>query len=208
MNSEKGSILENQTFSSRNIKTYLDDYVTNLQQTLAQVDSDQLNGTLESLRVATLNGKRIYVCGNGGSAAIADHLCCDWSKGTQLKGLPTLKTQSLSSNVALLTACANDFGFEKSFSQQLELFGEKGDVLLAISSSGNSENILQAVAKAKEKFMVTIGLSGFTGGQLKSVCDLSLHVNFQNYGLVEDAHQVLMHVLAQFFTLKRREHSA
>ena len=82
---------------------------------------------------------------------------------------------------------------------------KKGDVLVAISSSGNSPNILAAVEKAKEKSMTVIGLSGFAGGKLKDACDLSLFVPFNNYGLVEDAHQILMHVLAQFFTIKRGE---
>ena len=203
----QGSVLENQTFSSLNIKSYLNDYVTNLQQVLAQVDTNQFEKVLKTLAEVTASAKKIYVCGNGGSAAIADHLCCDWSKGTHFKNLPSLKTQSLTANTALLTACANDFGFDKSFSQQLELFAEKGDVLVAISSSGNSENILQAVYKAKEKSMTCIGLTGFSGGQLKSACDLSLHIPFANYGLVEDAHQILMHVLAQFFTLQRSEKS-
>ncbi len=200
---DQGSVLQNKIFSSKNIKSYLLDYVSELQQVMAKIDSDQLEKVLKTLANVTATAKNIYVCGNGGSAAIADHLCCDWSKGTHFKNMPSLKTQSLSSNVALLTACANDFGFEKSFSQQLEMFGENGDVLIAISSSGNSENILQAVHKAKEKSMITIGLSGFAGGKLKNACDLNLHVPFENYGLVEDSHQILMHVLAQFFTLQR-----
>ena len=155
------------------------------------------------MQEATALGKQIYVCGNGGSAAIADHLCCDWSKGTHFSELPALKTQSLSANTALFTACANDFGYEKSFSTQIEIFGGPGDILLAISSSGNSPNILAAVGAAREKQMTSIGMCGFSGGKLKSIADLCLHVAFDNYGLVEDAHQILMHVLAQYFTLKR-----
>ncbi len=199
------SRLENKTFSSQSLKSYLTDYVSNLQQVIGQLDSGEFEKVLKTLSDVSLSRKKIYVCGNGGSAAIADHLCCDWSKGTHLKNLPSLKTESLAANSALLTACANDFGFEKSFSHQVEMFGEKGDVLLAISSSGNSENILQAVAKAKEKGMTTIGLSGFSGGKLKGACDISLHIPFKNYGLVEDAHQILMHVLAQYFTIQRGE---
>lgn len=193
----------NKTFSTESIQSYLKDYVTNLQQALTQVDSAQFEKVLAKLKEVTQAGKKIYVCGNGGSAAIADHLCCDWSKGTYFKSLPTLKTESLVANTALFTACANDFGFEKSFSTQVEMFGSPGDLLLAISSSGNSENIIQAVLAAKTKGMSTIGLCGFSGGKLKSSADLCLHVHFDNYGLVEDAHQILMHVLAQYFTLGR-----
>ncbi len=194
----------NKTFSSTNIKSYLKDYVSNLQQVLSQVDESQFEKVLQKLREVTSAGKRIYVCGNGGSAAIADHLCCDWSKGTHFKHLPALKTQSLVANGALFTAVANDFGFEKSFSTQVEMFGEPGDVLLAISSSGNSPNIIEAVKAASEKGMTTIGLCGFSGGKLKTSADLCLYVAYDNYGLVEDAHQILMHVLAQFFTLGRK----
>jgi D-sedoheptulose 7-phosphate isomerase len=197
----------NQTFAPESIKTYLDDYVTNLQQALKQVDQTTLEKVLQLLQTVTHTSKRIYVCGNGGSAAIADHLCCDLSKGTHFSHLPSLKTHSLVANTALLTACANDYGFEKGFSYQIEMFGEKGDALIAISSSGNSENILNAVKIAKQKGLMTIGLSGFTGGQLKDIADLSLHVNFSNYGLVEDSHQILMHVFAQYFTLQREKKS-
>jgi len=194
----------NKTFSTTNIKSYLQDYVSNLQHVLREVDEKQFEQVLAKLTEVTTAGKRIYVCGNGGSAAIADHLCCDWSKGTHFKHLPVLKTQSLIANGALFTACANDFGFEKSFSTQVEMFGEKGDILLAISSSGNSPNILEAVKAAKEKGMTAIGMCGFSGGKLKTEADLCLHVAFDNYGLVEDAHQILMHCLAQFFTLGRK----
>ena len=193
----------NKTFSTDSIQSYLKDYVLNLQQVLTKIDGAQFEKVLAKLSEVTAGGKKIYVCGNGGSASIADHLCCDWSKGTYFKNQPTLKTESLVANTALFTACANDFGYDKSFSTQIEMFGEKGDVLLAISSSGNSEKILNAVKAAKEKGMTAIGLCGFTGGKLKSQADLCLHVAFDNYGLVEDAHQILMHVLAQFFTLGR-----
>jgi phosphoheptose isomerase len=202
---DQGHVLSNETFSAQSIQAYLNDYAVNLQRAVTSVDPQQLNGVLDLFTKVLAEGNKIYVCGNGGSAAIADHLCCDWSKGTHFKNVPSLKTQSLTSNSALLTAVANDFGFEKAFSQQLEMFGEPGDVLIAISSSGNSENILQAVEKAKLKSMTVVGLSGFAGGRLKEACHLSLFVPFKNYGLVEDAHQILMHVLAQFFTLKRSE---
>ncbi len=194
----------NKTFSADSIQSYLKDYVANLQQVLLHIDTKEFEKVLAKLAEVTATGKKIYVCGNGGSAAIADHLCCDWSKGTHFQDKAAIKTQSLASNTALFTACANDFGYEKSFSAQLEMFGEKGDVLLAISSSGNSPNILQAVSVAREKGMTSIGLCGFSGGKLKSSADICLYVAFDNYGLVEDAHQILMHVLAQYFTLGRQ----
>ena len=193
----------NKTFSAENLQSYLKDYVSNLQQVLTKIDTQQFEKILAKLGEVAASSKKIYVCGNGGSAAIADHLCCDWSKGTHFTEHPAIKTHSLASNTALFTACANDFGYEKSFSAQIEMFGAPGEVLLAISSSGNSPNILHAVSAAREKGMTSIGFCGFSGGKLKSAADLCLHVPFDNYGLVEDAHQILMHVLAQFFTLGR-----
>jgi D-sedoheptulose 7-phosphate isomerase len=106
-------------------------------------------------------------------------------------------------SAALYSAIANDYGFEKVFSTQVGYVGRPGDVLLAISSSGNSANILGAVATAHEVGMSTIGLSGFSGGLLKPAVNVSLHVDANNYGIVEDVHQSLMHVLAQFIACHR-----
>ena len=141
--------------------------------------------------------------GNGGSAAIADHLCCDLVKGTHVDGHPTIEVGSLTSNVALYSAIANDFGFENVFSTQIKFLGKEGDVLIAISSSGNSANIIQAVESAHALGMTSIGLSGFKGGPLKENAHIPLHVDAQNYGIVEDAHQSMMHILAQFIAGRR-----
>jgi phosphoheptose isomerase len=149
------------------------------------------------------SGARVYVAGNGGSASIANHLTCDWMKGTHVTGKPALKVHSLGSNGTLLTAIANDFGFEESFAHQVELLGEAGDLLVLISSSGNSANIVRALEVARLKRMKIIGLTGFTGGKLKELCDVSLHVPVHNYGIVEDTHQSLMHCLAQFLEKSR-----
>jgi D-sedoheptulose 7-phosphate isomerase len=177
---------------------FLKSYVEALTQALETVSAEQLDRVVALLIASLNNGNTIFVAGNGGSAAISDHLCCDWCKGTRVEGRKSLHVHSLSSNFALISAIGNDYGFEDVFSTQLEMFAKKGDALVLISSSGNSPNILKALRKAKELGVDTVGFSGFSGGELAKNADINLHVNFPNYGVVEDSHQILMHVLAQF----------
>jgi phosphoheptose isomerase len=189
---------KNKLFSTESPAAYLMEYAAALQNTLQGIDNAHLQKAVDLLEKTLRAGKRIYVCGNGGSAAIADHLCCDWTKGTQIKGLPVLRTHSLVANNALMTALANDYGYEETFSTQVNMFCEQDDVLVAISSSGNSPNIVKAVEAARTKGTKVLGLSGFSGGKLAQMSDISLHANFDNYGLAEDCHQILMHVLSQY----------
>jgi D-sedoheptulose 7-phosphate isomerase len=193
---------KNMTFSMESPAAYLKEYTENLSRTLASVSSEALDQAVALLETTLRTGKRIYVCGNGGSAAIADHLCCDWTKGSRVDGLPALRTHSFVANGALMTALANDYGYEETFSTQVEMYGEAGDVLVAISSSGNSPNIVKGVEAARKKGMKVLGLSGFSGGKLHELSDISLFSNFANYGLVEDTHQIMMHVLSQYLVRK------
>ena len=193
----------NSVFPARTWKGYVREYARDLQDALERVPEAALEQASCVITTAVHDGRRIFVAGNGGSAAIADHLCCDWTKGTHTPGLPPLRTHSLVSNVALLTAIANDFGYDASFSRQLEMLGSAGDVVLLISSSGNSPNIIAAADTAKAMGITTIGLTGFTGGALASRVDFSLYVPYANYGLVEDCHQILMHTFAQLFVTNR-----
>ncbi|NSZ60845.1 SIS domain-containing protein [Agrobacterium tumefaciens] len=195
----------NRKFDGSDIASFARDYVGAFGHAMESLDFAALERAAEVVFFAGRDGKRIYVVGNGGSAAIADHLCCDWTKGTSCSGHSTIKTHSLSSNVALYSAIANDYGFENVFSTQVDFFGEAGDVLIAISSSGNSGNILAAVKHAQDKGMSVIGLSGFGGGKLKDACDISLHAAADNYGVVEDCHQAMMHIIAQFIANRRDE---
>jgi D-sedoheptulose 7-phosphate isomerase len=193
----------NEIFDLTSVGAYLQSYSAALARSLDTVDRVALDQARHVVESTASNGKRIYAIGNGGSAAIADHLCCDWTKGTHVHGNDSLKAQSLSANVALYSAIANDYGFERVFSTQLEFLGQEGDLLVAISSSGNSANIAAAVEMAHGIGMSSIGLSGFEGGRLKEIAQVKLHVAACNYGIVEDAHQVLMHVLAQYIACHR-----
>jgi len=123
---------------------------------------------------------------------------CDWVKGTFTPSHRPIHVHSLVSDTALLTACANDFGYEASFSRQLEMQAQPGDILICISSSGNSANILAVLRKARAMQLKTIALTGFSGGESMQLADISLHVAVHNYGIVEDCHQILMHNIAQY----------
>ena len=173
------------------------EYVEQLNTGLNAIDEDNLNSVVGTIESSILNFKDIFVCGNGGSAAIAEHLSCDHSKGIHSNTALFPRIHSLVSNVSLITAYANDIGYQEIFSQQLSLQGRKGDVLIAISSSGNSPNIVRALEVANALEMNTISLTGFTGGKAAKISKLNLHVPIHNYGIVEDCHQILMHIIAQ-----------
>jgi D-sedoheptulose 7-phosphate isomerase len=143
-------------------------------------------------------GGTIYSCGNGGSAAIANHLVCDCLKGVRTGSTLKPRVFSLSTTVELITAIVNDIGSDEMFAFQLNSLGRSGDVLIAISSSGASPNIIRALNDAKSLGISTIAMTGFGGGQSAKLADINLHVDAQNYGLVEDVHQSMMHILAQY----------
>lgn len=178
-------------------------YADRLQAALRAVDQAALEQALALIEGTARDGGHVMSIGNGGSASIAEHLCCDWTKGTHHHDHPVIDTRSLASNMALYSAVANDFGFEKVFATQIEMLGKPGDLLIAVSSSGNSPNIIAGVEAARAKGMKTIGMSGFGGGTLRETADVSLHVDINNYGIVEDAHQALTHILAQYIARKR-----
>jgi len=177
------------------------DYVTQLIDGLVELDKKNLDLAVDELVAAYANGKNVFVCGNGGSAAISEHFTCDHSKGVCFDTGMLPQVQSLSSNMSLLTAIANDIGYEKVFSYQLNMKASEGDVLVVVSSSGNSLNIIDALRCAKLKKLSTIALVGFDGGQALNLADIVLHVNNNNYGVVEDAHQAIMHIMAQAIRL-------
>jgi len=188
-------------FPSRNyisIATYYDDYAGALSRALASVDRERLDAAANFLMTAIRRDAHVYACGNGGSAAISNHLACDHTKGIETDTGLRPRVHSLSTTVELMTAIANDISYADVFGFQVKTFGRPGDVLITISSSGDSENIVRAVQAAKELGMSTIALTGFTGGRSARLADINLHVEAENYGIVEDTHQSIMHCLAQF----------
>ena len=145
----------------------------------------------------------MFSCGNGGSASIANHMQCDHMKGVRTATDLSPNVLSLSTNVELLTAIANDTGYENVFVHQLQWQSQQGDVLVAVSSSGRSPNIVRALSWARESGLRTIAITGFDGGAAKAVAEVSIHVDCTNYGIVEDLHQAIMHALAQYIRQSR-----
>jgi phosphoheptose isomerase len=165
---------------------------------LASIRREQLNLAVKILEGALESDATIFCCGNGGSAAIANHMLCDHQKGINAGTHHRPRVVSLSSNVEMATAVSNDIGFSEVFAFPLGIHGRKDDVLVAISSSGDSENIVRALAAAANLGMRTIALTGFDGGRSRGLAEVAIHVDGRNYGVIEDAHQACMHVMAQY----------
>jgi D-sedoheptulose 7-phosphate isomerase len=173
------------------------DYVQGFESLLRQIDSEVIGRIVQYLRNAGNRRATIYVAGNGGSAATASHWVNDLGKATKSSGQAPLRVMSLSDNVSWLTALANDEGYSRVFSGQLENFAQPGDILVVISASGNSPNLVEAVEFARRQGMLTIGFLGFDGGALKNQVDDYLWFRTEKgaYGLVESAHSLLCHIL-------------
>jgi D-sedoheptulose 7-phosphate isomerase len=152
---------------------------------------------------ARTRGRFVWVCGNGGSAASAAHVGCDFGKTAAAPGARPLKAVSLSDNAAFMTAIANDGSFDETFSRQLENVVAAGDVVVLISGSGNSPNLLRAAKLARERKAKVVGLLGFDGGKLMSLCDERLLIPSDQYGVIEDMHMAVAHILT--FYLKQKK---
>ena len=146
---------------------------------------------------------KILVCGNGGSCTTASHMAVDLGVGSQRFGAG-IRIMSLGDNVAAVTATGNDVAFDRIFAAQVQLLGSDGDVFIAISASGNSPNVLEAVRLASARGMVVVGLTGFSGGHLRDMADLSLHVATADgdYGVAEDAHLMISHMVTELVRSK------
>ena len=183
--------------------SYLGAYCDELARAAGSIDLEQVESAASTLLEAYITGATVFSCGNGGSAAISNHLQCDHLKGVRTQTDLTPRVVSLSSNVELLTAIANDIGYEQVFVYQLESVARPGDVLMTISSSGRSPNIVQALAWARDHDVRTISLTGFAGGDARKLAEVPVHVDCSNYGIIEDLHQSVMHAMAQYIRQSR-----
>jgi D-sedoheptulose 7-phosphate isomerase len=177
---------------------YLAAYRRALSEAWQSVDQDAANRAADLLETAISGGHTVFACGNGGSAAISNHLLCDFLKGVQTDTKLRPRIISLANSIELITAIANDIAYEEVFAYQLRTLARTGDVLITISASGNSENIVRAVCWARDNHVGSIALTGFDGGRSAGLADVNLHVQASNYGIVEDVHQSLMHIFAQY----------
>lgn len=175
------------------------DYIACEIRTLKKLDVDAINEALNLLMETAKNHKRIYVFGNGGSSATASHFHNDFGKGVSEYVEDKFRFQCLNDNVPTVMAVANDIGFEEIFRFQLRGVIEPGDVTMAISGSGNSKNVLNAVEYAKSCGNKVIGLTGYSGGKLKELSDISLHVPINSMQVTEDIHMVFDHLMMSMF---------
>ena len=156
----------------------------------------QILPIVEICTKALQNGNKLLFCGNGGSAADSQHLAAEFVGRFQIErgGLPAI---ALTTDTSVLTAVSNDYGYTKVFSRQVEALGQKGDVLFALSTSGESPNVLMAVEKAKEKGIVTIGLTGRTGGSIADACDMHINVPQQKSARIQEMHIMIGHIICE-----------
>jgi D,D-heptose 1,7-bisphosphate phosphatase len=178
-------------------------YMAELAKSIDTINLGAVERAADILRAAYLRDAAVFACGNGGSASIANHLQCDHVKGVRIGTNLTTRVFSLSTNVELLSAIANDLGYDSVFEFQLQSHARPGDVLIAISSSGRSSNIVRALDWAQANDVQTIALTGFDGGPARRAAGVSIHVDSTNYGIIEDAHQTCMHLLAQYIRQSR-----
>jgi len=179
-----------------NAATVARSYIGGLVASLQSIPPETIGRIVTILERAREEGRLILVLGNGGSAATASHLVVDLNKTANRPGSPRLRAVALTDNVPLLTAWANDARYDDVFVEQVENYAATGDVVIAISGAGRSPNVLAAVRRAREKGATTIGLTGFDGGLLKDLVHVSVIVESQVMGQVEDAHLAIGHMLA------------
>ena len=173
----------------------IQNYISHLQGVLERLTLADVKASIDVIMEAYYAEKQIFVIGNGGSASTASHLACDLGKGTSVPGKPRFRVISLTDNVATMTAWSNDVSYQDVFVEQLKNLVNPGDVVLGISASGNSENVIRALRYASQIGCRTVGWSGFGGGILAEICDINVVVDSHLYGPVEDVHLILNHIL-------------
>jgi len=183
-------------------------YAAEIKQTLDQLPWFELQRAVDTLCTAWLADKQVFIMGNGGSAATASHMACDLGKNTAAADAARLRVMSLNDNMAHFSAYANDNGYDQVFAEQLSNYLNAGDVVIAISTSGNSPNVLRAIERARERGAITIGWSGYQGGRLAQIVDIPFVVPSNNIEQIEDIHLMLVHMATGALRQHIREHTA
>lgn len=184
-------------------------YLDLLWQGINNIPSEKFEEVADVLINAYENNKQVFIFGNGGSAAIASHMACDLGKGTLTNVYDAdekrFKVIALTDNMSLFSALANDVGYEHVFSQQLQNLAMRGDVVIGISGSGNSINVINGLILAKNRGATTIGFVGFDGGKMKKICDYCLHFEDKNYQRSEDAHLIFQHIISSYIAERKKD---
>jgi D-sedoheptulose 7-phosphate isomerase len=181
------------------MSSYASEYKGRLLHAIETIPLDRVEQAIDWLKQARARDRAIFTCGNGGSASTASHFVCDMVKGASYNRPKRFRIQALTDSLATLTAYSNDVSYECVFVEQLKNFAQPGDVLLAISGSGNSPNVLRAVEYANSAGLRTIGLTGRDGGQLGCLVQLEINVDDPHMGRIEDGHMIIAHMLCYYF---------
>ncbi len=195
-------------FNRTSLSKFSRDYSKYLKELLGSLDHSSIEKTFEILDTARKRRNKIFIIGNGGSASTASHVCNDFGlaalKSNNSSNQEPFKVISLTDNNSVITALGNDNGFENIFIEQLKVLFEEGDILIAISASGNSENLVNACKWVKEKKGISIGWLGFNGGKLNTICDNVILINtpIGEYAPVEDMHLIINHILVSWMHIK------
>jgi len=183
----------------------LSDYITVLQGTMDRLPRELIGDVINTLHDARLTGRQVFIMGNGGSASTATHFVCDLAKNTRREGWPHFRVIGLTDNMAIFSAYANDEGYDKVFSQQLANLIKPNDIVIGISASGNSANVLNGITEAKKYQATTVAFTGYDGGRLGPMVDINIHVDSNIIEHVEDIHLMLEHMIVK--SLKEREYT-
>ena len=175
------------------------DYKTHLLEAIESIDLEKVNKAIELFKEARANQRRIFVCGNGGSASTASHFACDMVKGASYNRDSRFRIMALTDQLATLTAYANDVSYECVFVEQLKNFAEPGDLFLGISGSGNSPNVVRAMEYANSIGCRSIALTGCDGGRLGPLAQLNIQVPVPHMGRIEDVHLIICHMICYYF---------
>ncbi len=183
------------------MNSFFENYIVRLKELLDNIDFLVVSNIVKALEQTVTDNAKVYVIGNGGSSATASHMVNDLGVGLRRRGLTNINIVSLGDNSAVTSAIANDIGFENIFYMQLEGILKPRDIVIAISCSGNSSNIIKVADYAKKIGSTIVGVTGFDGGKLKEVCDINFHVDAPKgeYGLVEDVHMILDHMIYSYY---------
>lgn len=173
----------------------LRDYIDGLGNCLQALSEQSITDIVDTIFSAYQKNKQIIIMGNGGSASTASHFARDLRIGSKVEGKPRVRATSITDNMAMVTSLANDMDYDSVFKEQLVDQINEGDVVIGISASGNSPNVLNAIEYAREKGAITIALTGFDGGKLKKLVDKAIIVSSRDYGQVEDVHLSLDHII-------------
>lgn len=179
----------------RNYEDQIKRYIEMEKEVLESLSAEAVSNVMNVLEEARLKGKRIFICGNGGSASTASHFECDFNKGISYDQKIKYDFECLSDNVPMMMAIANDIGYDDIFIVPLRNKLKCGDIVIGISGSGNSENVIKAIEYGNEVGAETIALVGYDGGRLKDIAKYHIHVNVNNMQIVEDIHLVLDHMM-------------